>query len=82
MCGLRPPFRESNGDKLLMLLFACTGGAILGALAVVGPTWALESILPESILAWAQASGVWFGMVAGASWLGKKAFVEFFRPKA
>ncbi len=82
MCGIRPPVRESNDGELLILLFACIAGAILGGLTVVGPTLVLESVLPESILAWAQASGVWIGMGVGASWMGKKAFVEFFRPKA
>ena len=71
MCGLRPRFRESDSDKLLLWLFACAGGAILGALAVVGPAWALETVLPEWILAWVQGAGVWFGMGAGAVWMGK-----------
>jgi len=82
MCGIRPPFRESSDGNLLIFLFACSGGAILGALAVVGPTLVLESVLSESILAWAQTTGVWFGMGAGASWMGRTAFVEFFRRKA
>lgn len=79
MCGLRPPFRGHSGDKLLMLLFACTGGAILGALSVIGLAWTLELVLSELIPAWARTVGVWLGMGVGGSWMGQKAYIELFR---
>ena len=79
MCSQRFPLRDSNDGKLLILVSACAGGAILGALAVVGFTSILASVVGQPLPTWTHTPGVWLGMAAGAGWLGKAAFIEFFR---